>query len=67
MKPLSTGIPQGSTLGPLLFLTCINDLSDCLDSTTPGMYADDTQIITAKTGTVAELEHLLNLDVMLKT
>ena len=43
-------------------MTYINDLPNCLDSTTPGMYADDTQI-TAKAETVAELEHVLNLDV----
>ena len=43
-KVISYGVPQGSILGPLLCLLYINDLPNCLKSTIPGMYADDTQI-----------------------
>ena len=45
MKDLSCGVPQGSSLGPLLFLLYINDFRLCLEKTSCGHFADDTFII----------------------
>ena len=41
---LTKGVPQGSILGPMLFLLFVNDLSDVVEHCTVNLYADDTTI-----------------------
>ena len=38
-----SGTPQGTILGPILFVSYINDIADCVSSNIK-LYADDTKI-----------------------
>ena len=46
-REVTCGIPQGSCLGPLLFILYLNDFERCLKYSKANIYADDTNVTTA--------------------
>ena len=56
---LTCGVPQGSILGPVLFIIYINNLPQSLIETASNLYADDT-CIYHQYRDIQEIENVLN-------
>lgn len=61
LLPITTGVPQGSILGPILFLAYINDFPNCLKLAKANLYADDT-VVYAASKSPSQLEDLLTAE-----
>ena len=43
-KPMISGVPLGSCLGPFLFLSYVNDINNCIHDSKILKYADDIKV-----------------------
>ena len=59
LKTITDGVPQGSTLGPLLFLLYINDLPRSCKKLTFRIFADDTNMFYS-TRDPEQLQSIIN-------
>ena len=62
VRQLKCGVPQGSNLGPILFLLYINDFPNCLETTKANLFADDTNL-SCEGFSPYEIEIKLNKDI----
>ena len=65
MQTIKCGVPQGSILGPLLFILYMNDLPNASELTDPVLFADDTSILYSRSNP-NYIESVQYIDVWLK-
>ena len=61
LKTVKVGVPQGSVLGPILFILYINDLCNALKYSKLSLFADDTNMLYSDSS-LKMIEKRVNID-----
>ena len=65
-QTVKSGVPQGSVLGPILFLVFINDLPDAIKNKLIKLFADDAKLYNVSTSLEDCVQLQQNLDSLIK-
>ena len=57
--PMISGVPEGSVIGPLLFLILLGDIDEHVATSFVSSFADDTRVL-GRISSVEDIEHLQN-------
>ena len=57
LRSIGIGVPQGGILGTILFMLCVNDITNISETLSPILFADDTMLSISH----CNYSHLINI------
>ena len=61
LRLITAGVPQGSILGPILYILCVNDIYSVCNIAKCVMYADDTTILISSSSIIDLMAESVNI------